>query len=62
MGGDRLEWPKYTKDEKNMLVFDLNMGEDSVIDGAEDWQPRLDFWLAIERLAQFKDPKETGEM
>ena len=52
--GDALPWPEYTTLKRNILRFDTQMSRDSVEDGDTTWQPVLEYWSAIENLAQFE--------
>ena len=54
--GDVVPWPKYTVTDPQLLVFDTNMSSSSdSMQSAEAFQNALNFWLAIENVAQWGD-------
>ena len=55
-----MPWPKYTVTDPRLLVFDTNMSSSSdSMQSAERFQNALDFWLAIENVAQWGEKIES---
>ena len=57
--GDVVPWPKYTATDPRLLVFDTNMSASESMQSAEAFQNALDFWLAIENVAQWGEKIES---
>ena len=56
---EEFDWPQYTTNQSApVAIARFSLDPDTqVVDLRSEWQPRADFWLAIDNLLQF--PPET---
>ena len=52
---EEFEWPQYTTNQSApVAIARFSLDPDTqVVDLRSEWQPRADFWLAIDNLVQF---------
>ena len=52
---EEFEWPQYTTNQSApVAIARFSLDPDTqVVDLRSEWQPRADFWLAIDNLLQF---------
>ena len=61
---EEFDWPQYTTNQSApVAIARFSLDPDTqVVDLRSEWQPRADFWLAIDNLLQFPPETTTTEM